>query len=209
MPAADLSEYTAERVKTHARVYQELLRSKPASSVDSITRELACDQLRPYLNLQLERLQEWVEGPVDLLALVTRGLLELLFWVEYVLESEENAERFLREHRVDLAELIKKAISAFEAEASEMFDESPEGLSQLLAENGRRISVTGRSALDAYTFKLSSKYIHPSSWLLTDLDSHLHSERNRKLFWMMSLRYAAHISALLALKTEVSLSETE
>ena len=33
-----------------------------------------------------------------------------------------------------------------------------------------------------------------------DLESRLNSEMNRKLFWMMSLRYAAHISALLVLK---------
>ncbi len=33
-----------------------------------------------------------------------------------------------------------------------------------------------------------------------DLGSRLNSEMNRKLFWMMSLRYAAHISALLVLK---------
>jgi hypothetical protein len=136
---------------------------------------------------------------VDLLALVTRSLLELLFWVEYVLEAPQNAERFFEEQRIDLAELVKKAISAFEAEAKEMFDETPEGLAELLALKGKRVDGSKREALDAYTFKLCSKYIHPSSWLLVELKNRLNSEMNWKLFWMMSLRYAAHISALLAL----------
>jgi hypothetical protein len=193
MSAAELNEYTLERVKTNTCAYQQLLRTAPMTGEDATAIELACDRLRLYLDLQLQRPHDWAEGPVDLLALVTRDLLEFLFWVEYVVETEENAKRFLEEQRIDLAELVKKAVSAFEAEAGEMFDES-------LGEKGKRISATGRSALDAYTFKLCSKYIHPSSWLLMDLESRLNSEMNRKLFWMMSLRYAAHISALLVLK---------
>jgi hypothetical protein len=194
-----LAEYTVERVRTNARVYQQLLRSAPLCADGATAQELVRRHLRSYLDVQLERLHDWAEGPVDLLALVTRSLLELLFWVEYVLENKQNAERFLEEHRIDLAELVKKAISAFEVEAKEMFDESPEGLAALLAVKGKRIDGSKRGALDAYTFKLCSKYIHPSSWLLIDLEGRLNSEMNRKLFWMMSLRYAANISALLAL----------
>jgi hypothetical protein len=33
-----------------------------------------------------------------------------------------------------------------------------------------------------------------------DLENRLNSEMNRQVVWMMSLRYAAHISALLILK---------
>ena len=194
-----LAEYTVERVQTNARVYQQLLRSSTEPATVAPAQGLVRQHLRAYLDLQLERLHDWAEGPVDLLAVVTRSLLELLFWVEYVLESKQNAERFLEEHRIDLAELVKKAISAFEAEAKEMFNESPEGLAALLAIKGKRIDGSKRGALDAYTFKLCSKYIHPSSWLLIDLKGRLNSEMNRKLFWMMSLRYAASISALLAL----------
>ncbi len=144
MSAAELNEYTLERVKTNTCAYQQLLRTAPVPGEDAIANELACDRLRSYLDLQLQRLHDWAEGPVDLLALVTRDLLELLFWVEYVLETEENAKRFLDEHRIDLAELVKKAVSAFEAEAGEMFDESPAGLIELLAEKGKRISAPGR-----------------------------------------------------------------
>lgn len=194
-----LAEYTVERVRTNAKVYRQLLRSSTGPAAIAPTQGLARQHLRSYLDLQLERLHDWAEGPVDLLAVVTRSLLELLFWVEYVLESKQNAERFLDEQRIDLAELVKKAIAAFEAEAKEMFNESPEGLAALLAIKGKRIDGSKRGALDAYTFKLCSKYIHPSSWLLIDLEIRLNSEMNRKLFWMMSLRYAASISALLAL----------
>ena len=117
MSAAELNEYTLERVKTNTCAYRQLLCTAPVPGADAIANELACDRLRSYLDLQLHRLHDWAEGPVDLLALVTRDLLELLFWVEYVLETEENAKRFLEEHRIDLAELVKKAVSAFEAEA--------------------------------------------------------------------------------------------
>ena len=200
MPEIDLlTEYTVERVRTNSRAYQQLLRDSPRPADRATAQELARQNLHSYLDLQLERLHEWAEGPVDLLALVTRSLLELLFWAEYVLAAEQNAKRFVEEQRIDLAELVKKAISAFEAEAKEMFDETPEGLAELLAIKGKRVDGSKRGALDAYTFKLCSKYIHPSSWLLVGLGDRLSSEMNRRLFWMMSLRYAANISALLAL----------
>jgi hypothetical protein len=194
-----LAEYSADRVRTNARIYQELLRKASQGADIASSQEVVRQHLRGYLDLQLDRLYDWAEGPVDLLALVTRSLLELLFWTEYVLAAKQNAQRFLEEQRIDLAELVRKAISAFETEAKGMFDENPEGLAALLTAKGKRVETSRRGELDAYTFKLCSKYIHPSSWLLIDLNDRLNSEMNRKLFWMMSLRYAANISALLTL----------
>jgi hypothetical protein len=194
-----LAEYSAERVRTNARAYQQLIK-RPNQTVNfTSTQNVVRQHLSDYLNLQLDRLFDWADGPLDLLAMVTRSLLELLFWTEYVLEANLNAERFFEEQRIDLAELVRKAISAFEAEAEKILDETPEGLQALLAVKGRRIEGSKRGNLDAYTFKLCSKYIHPSSWLLVDLQNRLQSEMNRKLFWMMSLRYAASVSALLVL----------
>ena len=199
MPKTDaLAEYSAHRVRTNARVYQELLKSRSqptATANQTVVRQ----HLTKYLDLQLERLYDTAEGPLDLLALITRSLMELLFWAEYVLGSDDNAGRFLGEQRIDLAELVRKAIAAFEVEADQVFDERYKGLNELLAVKDKRINSSKRGDLDAYTFKLCSKYIHPSSWLLLNLDSQLNSEMNRKLFWMMSLRYAASISALLVL----------
>jgi len=194
-----LTEYAAERVRTNTRAYRQLITSSLQSSAQCEGQELAKQKLRFYLDLQLDRLHDWAEGPVDLLAMVTRSLLELLFWTEYILETRPNAQRFLEEQRIDLAELMKKAVLAFEAESEAIFDETPEGFAELLALKGKRVDGSKRGSLDAYTFKLCSKYIHPSSWLLAELDERLNSEMNRKLFWMMSLRYAANISALLML----------
>jgi predicted nucleotidyltransferase len=53
--------------------------------------------------------------------------MDLLFWVEYVLESEKNAARFFKEQRIDLSKLVKKAISAFEAEAKEVLTRPRKG----------------------------------------------------------------------------------
>jgi hypothetical protein len=194
-----LEDYSVERVRRNSRLYQELLRKHSTDADTAATQEVVRQHLRKYLDLQLERLYDWAEGPVDLLALVTRSLLELLFWTEFVLEANQNAQRFFEEQRIDLSELVRKAVSAFEAETKAMFDETPEGLSALLAVKGKRVENSKRNDLDAYTFKLCSKYIHPSSWLLMDLKDRLNSDMNRKLFWMMSLRYAASISALLEL----------
>src|ERR1700755_778430 len=113
-----LTEYTAGRVRTNARTYQQLIRNPPQIADVVPDRELVRKHLGSYFDLQMERLYDWAEGPVDLLALVTRSLLELLFWVEYVLAAKQNAERFFEESRIDLAELVRKAISAFEAEAN-------------------------------------------------------------------------------------------
>lgn len=200
MPEGNLlSEYTLDRVQTNARAYQQLLKNTRQNVDVTSTQAMVRQHLGGYLHLQLERLHDWVEAPLDLLAFVTRSLMELLFWTEYALETEQNAKRFFEEQRIDLAELVRKAITAFETEAEEMFDETPEGLADLLDVKAKRVDGTKRGALDAYTFKLCSKYMHPSSWLLVDLENRINSETNRKLFWMMSLRYAASIAALLAL----------
>lgn len=65
MSAAELNEYTLERVKTNTYAYQQLLRTAPVAGEDATAIELACDRLRSYLDLQLQRLHDWVEGPVD------------------------------------------------------------------------------------------------------------------------------------------------
>lgn len=42
-----------------------------------------------------------------------------------------------------------------------------------------------------------------------DLENRLNSEMNRQVVWMMSLRYEAHISALLILKAALSVSHDQ
>src|ERR1051326_1838601 len=90
MSAAELNDYTLESVQKNTCAYQQLLRTAPVAEEGAIANELAYDRLRSYLELQLQRLHDWAEGPDDLLALVTRDLLELLFWVEYVLETRKR-----------------------------------------------------------------------------------------------------------------------
>jgi hypothetical protein len=64
MPEIDLlAEYTVERVRTNARAYQQLLRNSPRPADRAPAQDLARQNLRSYLDLQLERLHEWAEGP--------------------------------------------------------------------------------------------------------------------------------------------------
>jgi hypothetical protein len=64
MPELELlSEYTAERVGTNARVYQQLLRSIPEPTDTASAREVAGRHLHSYLDSQLERLHDWAEAP--------------------------------------------------------------------------------------------------------------------------------------------------
>jgi hypothetical protein len=49
MSAAELNEYTLERVKTNTCAYQQLLRTAPVAGEDATAIELACDRLSSYL----------------------------------------------------------------------------------------------------------------------------------------------------------------
>jgi hypothetical protein len=203
MPASllpsPLPEYTADRVRESVGAYRRLLQERGFVPDADHKHAIVKNHLCAYLDLQLQRLMDWDSGPVDGLAWVTRSLMELVFWIEYILHDPQHLDRFLDERLIDLSELVKKALAAFEHEASQLLDDTPEGLAELLAVKGRRVESGKRTELDSYTFKVCSKYIHPSSWLLLDLPAQLESERHRRLFRMMSLRYAASSAALLTL----------
>src|ERR1700693_4023188 len=60
-----------------------------------------------YADLQITRVALWSDGPVDLLAYVTRNLLEWSLWCKVVSETPKNIGALMNDSQADLVDLLK------------------------------------------------------------------------------------------------------
>jgi hypothetical protein len=149
--------------RSTAAIQTHLSKSTALASARAPDVRAKCVILR-YLEIQLRRADGWLGGPTDLLAYITRSLLDLSFWSKYISENIENANRFLNEREVDLCELNDRASFAYEGEEQTI----PTFVLENIISLPRRIRICRDKREDEYVFKLCSKYLHPSSWLLQD-----------------------------------------
>jgi hypothetical protein len=75
---------------------------------DTSAQARACRNVLMYLSSQWQRLHEWHTGACDVLAFVTRNLMELHFWTMRIVESEELAKHFLDESKLEQRELFRE-----------------------------------------------------------------------------------------------------
>jgi hypothetical protein len=128
---------------------------------------------------QLSRVRNWYEEPADMVAWATRNLFELDLLVRFVLKSEENMLRFLGERARDEIEILEGLISLGEDQSSRnvaILRARVDDLKRIAQKHKIRPEKhrTTRDLADAAglrhvydaLFKLYSKYVHPSSWLV-------------------------------------------
>jgi len=106
------------------------------------------------------------------MALVLRSLIELRFWAEYVSTGPEEASRFLAEADTDSVELYESMKKAFPDDVRVV--EMPEVK--------KRVKSKQNEGNEQMLFKLTSKFIHPSSLVLHDMDATILSPVNRQTF---------------------------
>jgi hypothetical protein len=134
-----------------------------------------------HLDLQLSRAESWVQKETDLLALVARTLIELGFWTRYITKGEQQVEKFLRETEIDEYEIFK-AIARADGDAGT--------LPPLAA--GKRISLEQSDTVDELIYKVCSKQIHPSSWILNNREM-LKNDDQRKMLAGKIVQHAWYI----------------
>lgn len=146
---------------------------------NSSDQQIARVRILRNLDLQLSRAIRWIEEDTDLMAAVMRNLIELKFWAHFVSASPANAARFLSEPDIDGRELFEKLEKIV-----------PAGTYQLPnVPQGKRVKVETSDAEEALLWKMCSKLVHPSAWVLNDPEATIRSTEHRRLFAIYVLFY--------------------
>lgn len=139
-----------------------------------------------------------LQDDLDLLAGVVRSVSELAIWAKFVNESDENANRFLQEHAVDMKELMGYSSAAVQVPQTETLP----FIEEYLASLPKRVALKRSTEIDDYVFKLCSKYVHPSAWLLTNLGKIRGFTMDRITLRLFLVTYAAKMVTETQLVTD-------
>ena len=133
-----------------------------------------------YLDIQLGRAVRWIEEDADLMAGVMRSLIELKFWAKFVSESPAKATQFLSEPTIDARELFDRLEKMVPPDTYKL---------ETLPPQGKRVNVEPSGARESLIWKMCSKLIHPSSWVINDLENTIHNPDQRKVFALYVVYY--------------------
>jgi hypothetical protein len=142
--------------------------------------QIARVRILKYLDIQLGRAVRWAEEDADLMAGVMRNLIELRFWAHFVSDSPARATQFISEAEIDARELFEKLEKVV-----------PTGTYQLgnMLATGKRVTVEPSDAEEALLWKICSKLIHPSSWVINHPEDTIHSAYERQVLAVHVLLY--------------------
>jgi hypothetical protein len=177
-----------------AKKYREYC-ARPMSS-ESDFKCLVYGQISAYVLLQLRRAQASHDGDTDVLAWASRNLEEIKALVKHLTIDQTNIYHYILENEVDEKELYEK-ISAIPSESH--FSEMSEEIITRRIQRGlplKRLNLTLTPA-DSAIYKLQSKFIHPSAWLVLGLEGHLDSSEWRSMFHVFITTTATEIVAAL------------
>jgi hypothetical protein len=146
---------------------------------NSSEQQIARVRVLKYVNLQLARAVRWIDQEADLMALVLRSLIELRFWAHFVSQGNDNAKHFLEEANTDSKEIYERLLKAFPEETT------PYNVPPVV----KRVNPTRIDDDEELLWKLCSKFIHPTSFVLDNPENTILNEGYRKVFAVKVLFY--------------------
>lgn len=175
---------------------------------DSMARTII-DSVIPFIKKQLERLKQNINEEADFIAWLSRNLMELFFILRYIYNSRENYQLVIKEQFVDLKDIENVLFpNGFdEKDIATPLKQYIEDMSKLWNylknygiereelkghQNAKEYAKCG-DVLEEYDrgWKIHSKYIHPTSYLLFGKQSFVFSDDTRLFFKIMFQYYAA------------------
>ena len=143
--------------------------------------QIARVKLLRFLDFQLSRAVRWIHDEADLMASVLRSLIELKFWANFVSESAENATRFLNEPSIDAKELFERLEKLV----------PPNTYQQLQVQTivSKRVQVEPTGETEAMLWKMCSKLVHPTAWVINDVEGTLQNPDQRKMLSLYIVLY--------------------
>lgn len=173
-----------------------------------------------YVLKQVRRFRLNIDDEADLFAWVSRCLFELFIMTRYMYSSADRYDEIIHEQLKDLRDIEKvivpkgtpqeedsKDIVHFHDEMTEMWTALSEyGIEKedLKKPNPARMFAEGADLLQEYLghWKLHSKYVHPTSFLLFGRQEFVYGLGAKHYFWVLIQYYAARILRDLNLMIE-------
>jgi hypothetical protein len=146
---------------------------------NSSEQQIARVRVLTYVNLQLARAVRWIDQEADLMALVLRSLIELRFWAHFVSQGNDKAEHFLEEANTDSKDIYERLLKAFPEETT------PYNVPPVV----KRFNPTRIDDEEELLWKICSKFIHPTSFVLDTPETTILNENYRKVFAVKVLYY--------------------
>jgi hypothetical protein len=170
--------YTSARFRTEIDECRIVI-ARVIAEDNTSDQQIARVHILRYLDILLARAIEWSDKPADLMAIVLRSQIDLRAWAEFVSTGPEAAAKFLHEVNIDLRELNEK------------MDRAYPGVIQPMPEiQGKRQSFQRNDDMEEYYYKLCSKLIHPSAFLLLHPDESIQSALFKERIAVEVLFYA-------------------
>ncbi|QEC44564.1 DUF5677 domain-containing protein [Pseudobacter ginsenosidimutans] len=160
-----------------------------------------------YSSILVNRLLSSLELPIELNAWLTRNLFECYLIAEYITINPEKAKEFVVQKATDEIEIYEgiltlKKYGATEETAKPILDRM-EHIRNIVKEHelteskhwsvGLLATHTGnREEYEAF-FKLYSKYVHPSSWLINGKENEYENPTFKAVFLLQGQYYASCI----------------
>jgi len=162
-----------------------------------------------YIQKQVERLQRHLDGEADLIAWISRSLMELLFVLRYMYNSPDRYDEVIQEQLKDLRDIEEIIYSGEESseedpEDIKFFRKDMKKLWERIEAFGiKRDDLNGPTRAYQYAkdtqledeyrqhWKIHSKYIHPTPYLLFGRRSFVYGDGAGLYFWVLAQYYAA------------------
>jgi hypothetical protein len=208
VPPDELREGLKKNADRYLLFLEEITAKVPRSE-----RNLAIFNIARAAGVQVERLHLLLDQGADLLALCARNLFELDLVLRFVLVSDQNLRSWLGQLPQDEHEFLEALIDAApsETESTAELRRRITQVERMTARHGLRLEghlsvsklarITGLEAEYKAMFKLLSKHVHPSSYLVNG-DSHaIHSWYSINIFLTFAQLYAADIEQRVRAET--------
>ena len=162
-----------------------------------------------YIYRQLERLQLHLDDEADVIAWISRSLMELFFMLRYMYRSSECYDEVMKEQLTDLKEIedvifpdglpsadVPNKLKAFHSDMKTLWETLEKyGVNRdvLRRPNTVRYYAERTMLLHEYdrAWRIHSKYVHPTSYLIFGKKIFVYGEDARRFFLVMAQYYAA------------------
>lgn len=207
---SDLREALRSRSEEYVAFVEKI-----AASVPRGERSLAVFNLARAAGMQVERLHLWLDQGTDALAWCARNLFELDVIVRFVLDSDANLREWLGQRATDEVQFIDAFLATASDESAARGDLERRRREILRISEKHEIPLARiRSTQDLATrtgltddydlvFKLLSKHVHPSSYLVNEDSRSIHGPDSINLFLTLAQAYAADIQGRVSKALEL------
>lgn len=185
-------------------IAHEVQKISPKDKYDVVSETVRRTSLCAALHLRM--MIDLYDLPIECIAWISRNLFEMNLIMEYSIQFPEKAKEFALQKGSDEIEILQgtlKLSSSNSNESAILVEERISHLQGVLKKHGKigikhftvaemARSVGMKDEYDAF-FKLYSKYVHPSAWLIFATQEEKSSMVYRNIFLLQAQYYASRI----------------